>query len=413
MSERAKVIVGVCGGIAAYRAVELVRALQTAGFDPHVAMTAAAERFVAPLTFAAISGHKVHTTLWTGTEVPEGDSSIDHIAEAQTTAALVIVPATADMLAKLAHGLADDFVTTLYLATPAPVVIAPAMNVAMWNHPAVQANVATLRARGNAIVEPGEGHLACGMTGAGRLAPLESIVSAVQQVLAPTPCDLAGETVLITAGGTREPVDAVRFLGNRSSGRMGYALAEEALARGARVILVSANCALPVPPGVEFLPVTTAAAMRDAVLAQLPRATMVLKAAAVADFRPAEPFAGKHHRDGSLTLTLDPTGDIVAEAAARRLPGTLVIAFAAEIPEPGEDLVARARAKLLRKGVDAILLNDVSLPGLGFDTDANAGTFITPTAAVEIPPTSKRKMAARILDEAAGLRHLSRQAVQA
>jgi len=456
MSVAAKVTVGVAGGIAAYRAVELVRALQTSGFDPHVAMTAAAQQFVAPLTFAAISGHKVHTTLWTGAEVPEGESSIDHIAEAQTTSCLVVAPATADILAKFAHGLADDFLTTLYLATPAPVVMAPAMNVAMWNHPAVQANVATLRARGNTIVEPAEGHLACGMTGAGRLAPLEQIVAAVQTALAPTrivrpaeeplperhlshpssqttrgwmghpSCigmsgllthytrrDMELESVLITAGGTREPIDAVRFLGNRSSGRMGYALAEEAIARGARAILVSANCALPVPAGAESIPVQTAAEMRSAVLAQLPRATLLLKAAAVADFALAEPSTGKLHRTGTLTLTLEPTLDIVAEAVVRRSPGTLVVAFAAEIPEPGEDIVARARAKLLRKGADAIVLNDVSLPGLGFDSDANAGTFLTATDAIAIPPTSKRAMAARILDEALALRRLSPVPVEA
>jgi phosphopantothenoylcysteine decarboxylase/phosphopantothenate--cysteine ligase len=447
MSVAAKVTVGVAGGIAAYRAVELVRALQTAGFDPHVAMTASAQQFVAPLTFAAISGHNVHTTLWTGAEVPEGSSSIDHIAEAQTTACLVVAPATADILAKFAHGLADDFLTTLYLATPAPVVIAPAMNVAMWNHPAVQANVATLRARGNTIVEPDEGHLACGMQGAGRLAPLESIVSAVQAALAFTidpatkycqgapsisasftemdgnpaslfSCriaqrDMELETVLITAGGTREPIDAVRFIGNRSSGRMGYALAEEAIARGARAILVSANCALPVPAGAELIPVQTAAEMRSSVLGQLPRATLLLKAAAVADFAPASPAPGKLHRAGTLTLTLEPTPDIVAEAVAHRAPGTLIVAFAAEIPESGEDPVARARAKLLRKGADAIVLNDVSLPGLGFDSASNAGTFLTATDAIAIPPTSKRAMAARILDEALALRRLSPIPVEA
>ncbi len=405
-----KLTVGVCGGIAAYRAVELVRALQTAAFDPHVAMTAAAEQFVTPLTFAAISGHKVITSLWTGPEVPESEdgapanSSIEHIEEAQTTGALVIVPATAAMLAKLAHGLADDFITTLYLATKAPVIIAPAMNVVMWQHPAVQANVQALRARGNVIVEPGEGYLACGMQGSGRLADLPAIVAAVETALAPARRDLDLETILITAGGTREPIDGVRFLGNRSSGRMGYALAEEAASRGARVILISAPTALACPRSVETIPVITADEMRQAVLAQLPRATMVLKAAAVADFRPITLAPGKLVRSGGLTLTLEPTEDIVAEVVRRKAPGTLVIAFAAEIPEAGADAATRAREKMLRKGVDAIVVNDVSIAGLGFDSDQNAGTLLTPDSAVEIPPMPKRQMAARILDEATRLR---------
>jgi phosphopantothenoylcysteine decarboxylase/phosphopantothenate--cysteine ligase len=444
-----KVTVGVCGGIAAYRAVELVRLLQQAGFDPHVAITAAAAEFVTPLTFAAISGHRVITSLWTGAEVPEGStanvssgqrssvvernsaielsSSIEHIQEARTTAALLLVPATADMLAKLAHGFAGDFLTTLYLATPAPVIIAPAMNVAMWQHPAVQANVEILRRRGHRIVEPEAGYLACGMSGAGRLAALPEIVAAVQAALTQeaalpaqaSPRDLAHETILITAGGTREPIDSVRFLGNRSSGRMGYALAAEAVSRGARVLLVSANCALTVPPGAELIPVTTAAEMRAALLAALPRATMLLKAAAVADFRVAQPGPAKLHRAGSLTLTLEPTEDIVAEAVARKLPGTLVIAFAAEVADPlpadqsspalqasplRPGILERGREKLLRKGVDAILINDVSAAGLGFDSDHNAGTLLFHDHAVHFPPMSKREMAARILDEAVALR---------
>lgn len=404
-----RVTVGVCGGIAAYRAVELVRALQQAGLDPHIAMTAAAQQFVTPLTFAAISGHRVLTTLWTGSEVPgDESSSIEHIAEAQSTRALVIVPATADILAKFAHGHADDFLTTLYLATPAPVVIAPAMNAVMWQHPAVQANVATLRARGNIFVAPGEGYLACGMVGAGRLAELADIVAATQRAIAQAakPKDLELETVLITAGGTREPIDGVRFLGNRSSGRMGYALAEEALSRGARVILVSAPTALTPPPAAEFIPVNTAAEMRSAVLAALPRATLVLKAAAVADFRPAVANPGKLHRTEALTLTLEPTEDIVAEVVRRRAPETLVIAFAAEIPEAGEDPVTRGRRKLHRKAVDAILVNDVSSPGLGFDSDSNAGILLLASGeSIAIPATTKRHMAAQILDAAVRLRH--------
>jgi len=416
-----KVTVGVCGGIAAYRAVELVRLLQQAGFDPHVAMTAAAEQFVTPLTFAAISGHRVITSLWTGAEVPGDGSSIEHIAEAQSTGALIVVPATANTLAKLAYGLADDFLSTMYLATAAPVIIAPAMNVVMWEHPAVQTNVAALRARGNILVEPGNGHLACGMQGSGRLAELSEIVAAVERALAPKRRDLELETVLITAGGTREPIDGVRFLGNRSSGRMGYALAEEALSRGARVMLISAPTALSVPDGVEWIPVETAAEMRAAVLDALPRATVVLKAAAVADFRAAAPTSAKLHRADGMTLRLEPTEDIVAEAVARRAPGTLVLAFAAEIPESGEDAVGRAREKLRRKGVDSIVVNDVSLPGLGFDSESNAGAILLAEhhggGSIHLPAMPKREMAGRILDAAIELRRgvgrLSRVPVEA
>ena len=408
MNDTRKVTVGVAGGVAAYRAVELVRALQKAGFDPHVAMTASAEQFVTPLTFAAISGHSVITSLWTGGEVPEGASSVEHIEEAQSTGALIIAPATANILAKLAHGLADDFLTTMYLATPAPVILAPAMNVVMWQHPAVQANVDILRARGNKIVDPGAGHLACGMQGSGRLADLEQIVAAVEQALAQpsNPRDLEGETVLITAGGTREPIDGVRFLGNRSSGRMGYALAEEALSRGARVILISASVALTPPAGAELVAITSSAQMRASVLDALPRATMVLKAAAVADFRPTAVAEGKLQREGKLTLELEPTEDIVAEVVSRRAPGTLVVAFAAEMPEPGGDAVPRAREKMLRKGVDAIVVNDVSAPGIGFDSDSNAGTMLFREGhrQIELPHGSKREMAAKILAALTDLR---------
>jgi phosphopantothenoylcysteine decarboxylase/phosphopantothenate--cysteine ligase len=395
-----KVTVGVCGGVAAYRAVELVRALQQAGFDPHVVMTDAAKEFVTPLTFAAVSGHRVIDSLWTGGEVPEGASSVEHIEEAQTSAALVIVPATANVLAKLAHGIADDFLTTMYLATPAPVVIAPAMNVVMWEHAAVRANVATLRERGHVIVEPGAGYLACGMQGSGRLADLPEIVAAVSQVLSRPRRDLQGQTVLVTAGGTREPIDGVRFLGNRSSGRMGYALAEEALARGANVILVTAALGVASPAGAEVVQVTTAAEMRDAVLTALPRATIVVKAAAVADFRPVRMVAGKLERAGGLTLELETTEDIVAEVVKRKAPGTIVIAFAAEIPGGAGDAVGRGRAKMLRKGVDAMVVNDVSVEGLGFDSERNAGTLLVGERSVELPVMSKREMAGRIFDEA-------------
>jgi phosphopantothenoylcysteine decarboxylase/phosphopantothenate--cysteine ligase len=398
-----KVTLGVCGGVAAYRAVELVRALQKAGFDPHVVMTASAKEFVTPLTFAAVSGHRVIETLWTGGEVPEGASSVEHIEEAQTTGALVIVPATANVLAKLAHGIADDFLTTMYLATPAPVVIAPAMNVVMWEHPAVRANVKTLRERGNVIVEPGMGYLACGMQGGGRLADLPEIVGAVSRMVAARRWDLEGQTVLVTAGGTREPIDGVRFLGNRSSGRMGYALAEEALARGAKVILVTAAQGIAAPQGAEVIQVATAAEMREAVLEALPRATSVVKAAAVADFRVRQTVEGKLERAVGLTLELEPTEDIVTEVVRRKVPGTIVVAFAAEIPGETGNALARGRAKMLRKGVDAMVVNDVSVAGLGFDSERNAGTLLVGERQVELAPMSKREMAGRILDEVAQL----------
>jgi phosphopantothenoylcysteine decarboxylase/phosphopantothenate--cysteine ligase len=409
MASPTKVTVGVTGGIAAYKAVELVRALQNAGLDPHVVMTRAAEQFVTPLTFAAITGHRVITSLWAA-EGSESNlaSAIDHIDEAQTTQALVVAPATADTLAKFAHGLADDFLSTLHLATRAPIIVAPAMNVNMYEHPATQANLETLRARGVHIVEPGSGYLACGMTGSGRLADTSAIVAAVFEALEQkTPArDLAAETILITAGGTREPLDPVRFLGNRSSGKMGYALAGAALERGARVILVSAPTAL-AAPACEFVPVTTAAEMHAAVLAHLPAATAIIGAAAVSDFRPAVIASEKIRRNGNLTLTLEPTPDILADAAARRVPGTLVIAFAAETESPLEN----GQAKLHRKGADAIVINDVSRPGLGFDSDHNAATLLTATGRVDLPSMPKSTMAARILDQILELRTQQRMQV--
>jgi phosphopantothenoylcysteine decarboxylase/phosphopantothenate--cysteine ligase len=417
-ADRLKVTVAVCGGIAAYKAVELVRLLQNSGLDPHVVMTSAATRFVQPLTFAAISGHKVITSLWSAdhsdspsqdTAEPNLDSAIDHIHEAQSTRALIVAPATADILAKFAHGIADDFLTTLYLATTAPVLVAPAMNVNMWNHPATQANLQILRQRGVTIVAPDAGYLACGMVGSGRLADNATIAATLASILSNDPApattnDLAGQTVLITAGGTREPIDPVRYIGNRSSGRMGYALAAAAQQRGARVLLISAPTALPAPPACELIPVTTADDMRTAVLAHLPEATLVIMAAAVSDYRVTQVATHKLHRDGPRTLTLEPTRDILHEIATLRRPGTLVIGFAAETPTTQEDPLANARAKLQRKAIDAIVFNDVSLPGLGFDSDRNAGTFLTPTRTINIPPMSKTTMANRILDETLTLR---------
>ena len=398
-----KVTVGVSGGIAAYKAVELVRLLQDAGLDPHVVMTRAATEFIRPLTFAGITGHRVITNLWgddagAGAEGSEGAvSAMEHINEAQTSRVLVVAPATANILAKFANGLADDFLTTMYLATTAPVIVAPAMNVNMWQHPAVQANVAILRARGVKIVEPGSGYLACGMTGGGRLAEPAAIAAAVAEALAHSgeKDDFAGETVLVTAGGTREAIDPVRFIGNRSSGRMGYAIAEAAQRRGARVILVSAPVNLAAAAGCEVIPAMTAEEMRKAVMSKLPEATIVIMAAAVSDYRVKHVADEKLKRTGNRVLELEPTEDILAEAARQRREGTLIIGFAAET----ENVLANGRAKLERKGIDAMVVNDVSSPETGFDSERNAGSFLTRDGGVEIPVTSKVEMAQRILDE--------------
>ena len=400
-----KVTVGVSGGVAAYKAAELVRALQAKALDVHVVMTESATRFVQPLTFAALTGHKVITGLW-GTEhsEPNVDSAIEHIAEAQSTELLVVAPATADLLARFAHGLANDFLTTLYLATPAPAVVAPAMNSEMWAHPATQANLRILVDRGVHIVAPGVGDLACGMVGPGRLAEIELIVKVVLEQLdrrvSPPRCDLSGDTVMVTAGGTREAIDPVRYIGNRSSGKMGYALAEAAAARGARVILISGISPLTPPPGVEFIQVTSSDEMRTAVLERLSKATIVVKAAAVSDYRPKAPAAQKIKRREAIQLDLEPTADILAEVAATRREGTLVIGFAAET----EDHLQHGRDKLLRKGADALVLNDVGRPGVGFDSDRNAATFLTRHTAIELPEMSKRDLADRILDEVRALR---------
>ncbi|MDP9038096.1 MAG: bifunctional phosphopantothenoylcysteine decarboxylase/phosphopantothenate--cysteine ligase CoaBC [Acidobacteriota bacterium] len=415
-----RITLGVCGGVAAYKAAELVRALQQHGADVHVVMTRAAEQFVQPLTFSSLTGHKVITSLWGGVDEDGAPASglddqgqIEHIAEAQAAQALVIAPATANILAKLAHGLADDFLTTLYLATPAPVIVAPAMNVAMWNHPATRANLKLLRDRGTTIVEPEAGYLACGMTGSGRLAAVEEIARAVMDSLGSRQTgstkgarrrDLAGETILVTAGGTQEAIDPVRYLGNRSSGKMGYAIAEAAGKRGAKVVLVSAPTALSPPARCAFVPVTSAEEMRVAVMEHLPSATVVIKAAAVADFRMSAIAPDKLRRTGHLHLDLEPTEDIVRGVVDAQPPGTLVIAFAAETNAD----VEQARGKLLRKGAHAIVLNDVSRPGIGFDSDRNAAMFVTREAAVEIPEMSKRDMADRILDQVLGLRAAQR-----
>jgi len=395
--------VGVSGGIAAYKAAELVRALQRQALEVHVVMTAAACKFVQPLTFAALSGHKVLTSLWDqwdSTESTTEQNGIEHIAEAQWADALVVAPATANILAKFAHGIADDFLTTTYLATQAPVLVAPAMNVNMWEHPATQANLEILRQRGVRVVEPGTGELACGMVGAGRMAEPDAIADAVLGALGRRH-DLAGEIVLVTAGGTREALDPVRFLGNRSSGKMGYALAEAAHSRGARVILISGPAALHPPAHCELVKVTTADQMRQAVLERMTEATLIIKAAAVADYRPVSVSEQKLKRTGPITLELAPTEDILAEVVRRRRPGQLIVGFAAET----NNLMENGRAKLLAKGADAIVVNDVAGEGVGIDADVNAATFLTLSTAIEMPEMPKRNLADRILDEILTLRH--------
>ncbi|MGH9538792.1 MAG: bifunctional phosphopantothenoylcysteine decarboxylase/phosphopantothenate--cysteine ligase CoaBC [Terriglobales bacterium] len=396
-----KVALGVSGGIAAYKAAEVVRLLQDRGIRVQVIMTQGAQQFVRPLTFAALSGEKVITEMFASGDEnaqPNIDSAIEHIAVAQSIDALLVVPATADILAKFAQGIAGDFLTTLYLATTAPVVVAPAMNVNMWNHPATQANLETLRQRGVRIVEPGDGYLACGMTGQGRLAENDLIIAATMEALGASQ-ELAGEIVLITAGPTREKIDPVRYLTNRSSGRMGYALAEAALRRGARVLLVSGPTSLTPPGGAEFTSVESAEQMRQATMKLLPEASIVIKTAAVADYRPKSAALQKIKRKGSLSLELEPTTDILAELV-RSKSSQIIVGFAAET----ENVLENARKKLVNKSLDAIVVNDVSREGIGFDSDRNAVTIITQSEVIEVPETTKWEVAQRVLDQIAKLR---------
>jgi phosphopantothenoylcysteine decarboxylase / phosphopantothenate---cysteine ligase len=394
-----KVALGVSGGIAAYKAAEIVRLLQERGIRVQVIMTRAAQEFVRPLTFAALSGEKVITDMFAaGNESPNIESAIEHIAVAQSIDALLVAPATADVLARFAQGISSDFLSTLYLATTAPVVVAPAMNVNMWNHPATQANLDVLKKRGVHVVEPGEGYLACGMTGPGRLAENESIVAATLEALGASQ-ELAGETVLITAGPTREKIDPVRYLSNRSSGRMGYALAEAALRRGARVLLVSGPTALTPPGAAEITRVESAEDMRETVLRLLPQATIVIKTAAVADYRPKSAASQKIKRTGPMALELEPTADILGEVA-RHKGSQLVVGFAAET----QNALENARKKLASKSLDAIVVNDVSREGVGFDSDRNAVTIITQHEVVEVPETTKWEVAQRVLDQVVRLR---------
>lgn len=395
-----KIALGVSGGIAAYKAAEIVRLLQERGVRVQVIMTEAAQEFIRPLTFAALSGEKVITDLFSASDEnpPNLESAVEHIAVAGSIDALLVAPATADVIAKFAQGFAGDFLTTLYLATTAPVVLAPAMNVNMWNHPATQANLELLRKRGVKIVEPGEGYLACGMTGPGRLAINELIVAAVLEAVGALQ-DLTGETLLITAGPTRENIDPVRYLTNRSSGRMGYALAEAALRRGARVLLVSGPTALKPPGAAEVTAVESAAEMREAALRLLPEASVVIKTAAVADYRPKQVSEQKMKRSGPMSLELEPTEDILAEIV-RRKKSQIIVGFAAET----QNALENARKKLASKALDAIVVNDVSHEGVGFDSDRNAVTIIAHDEVVDVPETSKWEVAQRVLDQVVRLR---------
>ena len=403
-----KVALGVSGGIAAYKAAEVLRLLQERDLRVQVIMTQAAQEFVRPLTFAALSGEKVITGMFdSGDAEPNIDSAVEHIAVAQAIDALVVVPATADVLAKFAQGIANDFLTTLYLATTAPVVVAPAMNVNMWNHPATQANLEILRKRGVKIVEPDSGYLACGMIGAGRLAANEAIVAAVLETLGASQ-DLAGETVLITAGPTREKIDPVRYITNRSSGRMGYALAEAALRRGAHVLLLSGPTSVMPPDAAQVTRVETAAEMRAAVLNLLPQATIVIKTAAVSDYRPKAVAGQKLKRTGPMLLELEPTEDILAELA-RKKSNQIIVGFAAET----ENVLENARKKLKNKSLDAIVVNDVSREGVGFDSDRNAVTILSHDDVIEVPETTKWEVAQRVLDQVVALRRRSKIVVKA
>jgi phosphopantothenoylcysteine decarboxylase/phosphopantothenate--cysteine ligase len=397
-----RITLGVTGGVAAYKAAELVRRLQQDGFSVQVVMTRGAREFITPLTFAALTGQKVITDLFCGSEGAEAnlDSAIEHIAVAQRTDLLLVAPATADILAKFARGVAGDFLTTLYLATTAPVVVAPAMNVNMWNHLATQENVELLRKRGVKIVHPDEGYLACGMTGAGRLAGQEDIVAAVRTTLQ-WKRDLIGETVLVTAGPTCEDLDPVRYLTNRSSGKMGYAVAAVAARRGAKVLLISGPTALETPEGVERVDVRSAEEMFDAVQERAGLSTIAILAAAVADYRPVQRHEEKIKKtDAMLEIEFERTPDILASLAKQKNQ-KIVVGFAAETERVAEN----ARKKLDSKNVDLIVANDVTAEGAGFDRDTNIVTLFSRDGRdLALPKLTKTEVAQRILDEVVRLR---------
>ncbi|HTF36866.1 MAG TPA: bifunctional phosphopantothenoylcysteine decarboxylase/phosphopantothenate--cysteine ligase CoaBC [Blastocatellia bacterium] len=402
------VALGVTGCIAAYKAVEVLRGLQKSGVSVRVVMTRHATEFVGPLTFQSISGFPVIAEMFAPTDDPE----IKHIQVAQSIDLLLVAPATANALAKFANGIADDFLSTLYISTTAPVVVAPAMNVEMWAHPATRENVRRLRERGVQFIDPEEGYLACRTVGPGRLAEPHEIVRRACEIIGLTATassnddvvaltqDLRGERVLITAGPTQEALDPVRFLSNRSSGKMGFAVAEAALARGAAVTLIAGPVSIAVPKGARTISVRSAAEMYEAVKFNLDDATMVVMAAAVADYRPASVHQQKIKKNGSaLVLDLEPTDDILA-AVAHEGGSRVVIGFAAET----ENVIENARKKLKEKGADLMVANDVSASDSGFDVDHNRIALVSSEGVVELPLLSKQEAAESIIDAAMKIR---------
>lgn len=387
------VALGVCGGIAAYKAVEVLRGLQRAGCSVRVAMTKRACEFVQPLTFRALSGSHVIVDDY----APDNPDPIAHITFSQTVDLLVVAPATANIIAKFANGVADDFLSSTYLACTAPVLIAPAMNTTMWEHPATQRNVRQLRADGVHFVEPDAGEMACGTIGPGRLSEPERIVRAALEILAGSdrPKDLAGERFLITVGATREEIDPVRFISNRSSGKMGFALAEAALKRGAAVTVVAGVTTVEPPSGVRLVKALSADEMLKAVASEAGKASVFIGAAAIADYRPAQRAEQKIKKSNeSITLTLERTPDVLSQVAASRANGMLVVGFAAET----ENVLENAKEKLRSKKLDAIVANDVSRADSGFDTATNKIAIITNGDSIELPVMTKREAADRILD---------------
>jgi phosphopantothenoylcysteine decarboxylase/phosphopantothenate--cysteine ligase len=397
--EQRRVLVAVSAGIAAYKIPELVRALCAASHEVRCVLTREAGRFVSPLVLQTLSGRPVRSELFDASE--EGE--IDHIALADWAELVIVAPATAHLMARMAHGLADDLVTTLLLATRAPLLVAPAMNVQMWSHPATRQNVETLRGRGVAFLGPEAGELACGWQGEGRMAEPLDLAAEAGRLLGPR--SLAGERVVVNAGGTREPIDVVRAITNRSSGRMGFAVAAEAARRGADVVLVAAPSSLPTPAGVERLEVETALEMREAVQREFQTAGIAVLCAAVADFRPAHPAARKIKKEdlpagAGLSLELVPNPDILAEISRER-GDRIVVGFAAE----SHDVLAAARRKLDRKGCDLLVANDVSREDGGFESDRNAVAFVWPNGEVEeLPLLPKSQVAGHLFDRVEKLR---------
>ena len=387
------IVLGVTGSIAAYKAASLARRLLTEGAIVRVVMTHSAQRFVAPLTFEALTGHPVFTDLFESSNAPPTKMVMPHLALADGADLIAIAPASAHCVAKLAHGLADDLLTTLVLAAECPVVVAPAMDGGMWTHPAVCANVLTLRQRGVTVLEPEVGPLASGRVGQGRFPDEDIILAAISGALCSK--DFRGRRILITAGPTQEPLDPVRFLSNRSSGKMGWALAEAARDRGADVVLLAGPTSLAPVPNVEYVPVVTSEEMRKEVVTRFPGTDVLIMAAAVADFRPSRPARGKVPKGrGVRMLALEPTTDILKDLPPRRA-GQVVVGFAAETGE----LVARARGKLIDKALDLIVANDLTEPGAGFGTDTNRATFLDRTGRCDaLPLMSKPELAHRILD---------------